>query len=92
MRILISPMVTEKSMAKVSSGTYVFEVAKKANKAQIAQAVENFYKVKVEKINIINVASKIKLVKGRFSAKRKPFKKAVITLEKDQKIPGFEGK
>lgn len=89
-QILVQPIITEKALGKIADGVYVFEVAKNANKPQIAQAITDFYKVKVERINVLIIKSEKRLVRGRFLAQKKAWKKAVITLKKGQKIPGFE--
>ena len=46
--IIIAPVVTEKSAVTANDGkTYVFKVAKAANKTQIKQAIESAFNVKV---------------------------------------------
>ena len=90
MQILIKPIITEKSLAKTSSGCYVFKVAKNANKAQIASAIFDLYQVKPVKVNIIRLKAEKKLVRSRFAVAVKSWKKAIVTLKKGQKIPGFE--
>lgn len=90
--ILISPMVTEKSMTKVAEGVYVFKVDRRARKPQIAQAIEDLYNVKVAKVNVICLKPENILVRGRFRGQKKGWKKAIISLKKGQKIPGFEEK
>lgn len=92
MRVLIKPVVTEKSMGKISEGKYVFVVSQRANKVQIARAIEDLYQVKVEQVNIVIAKGEEKLVRGRFKSKISPFKKAIVTLKKGEKIPGFEEK
>lgn len=67
---------------------YVFIVDKKANKIEIASAVEEIYSeknVKVVAVNTINVKPKAKRRRGR-PGKTKAFKKAVVTLEKGDTI------
>ena len=62
---------------------YVFIVNKKATKPQIAQAIEMIYaekKVKVKKVNTINMKPKKRRVRGRLGY-RSAFKKAIVTLE-----------
>lgn len=90
--ILIKPLITEKAIAKVANSCYTFKVGSRANKGQIAQAVADLYKVKVEKVNIINNKDEKKLIRGRFAGRLRGWKKAIITLKKGQKIPGFEAK
>lgn len=92
MIILLKPVLTEKSMAQVAAGKYIFEVLKSANSHEIAQAVKTMYKVEVTKVNIINVKGEKKLVRGRFVSQTSPTKKAILTLKKGQKIPDFEEK
>jgi len=79
-------------MSAISLNKYLFRVAQKANKAEIAKAIFNLYKVKPLKINITSIKGEQKLIRGRFHAKIKPWKKATVTLKKGDKIPGFEEK
>lgn len=68
---------------KCDSPKYVFIVDKKANKREIADAVEEIYaerKVKVVAVNTICAKPKKKRVKGRPGLKP-GFKKAIVTLE-----------
>ena len=60
--ILIRPLVTERSTALMEQGKYVFEVAKAANKIQIADAVAEIFKVKVLSVNTVHVTGKVKRV------------------------------
>ncbi len=90
MQILIAPVITEKSLGQVKAGVYVFEVARCANKASIARAVEDLYKVDVTAVRVTRVKGKKKMIRGRFEAQQKNWKKAVITIKKGQKIPGYE--
>ena len=95
MEVLIRPSITEKSIKDVSQGKYVFYINSKANKVQVAEAVEKLYqaqKIKVQKVNIINIAGEEKMIKGRFKIRTKKIKKAIVTLKKGQKIAGFEEK
>lgn len=92
MRILIRPIITEKSMLQVSEGKYTFKVAPNVNKHQIAQSIETIYKVEVIEVNIIKVKSVKKMVKGSIKATDRGFKKAIVKIKKGQKIEGFEVK
>ena len=84
--IIKAPIITEKS-ASISSteGKYVFKVDSRANKVQIKQAVENIFKVKVDKVNTINAKPKKKKV-GRYTGMTNKYKKAIVTLIKGNKI------
>lgn len=88
--ILLRPLVTEKSTALLEEGKYVFEVAKVANKVQIAQAVAEIFNVKVVAVNTINVTGKVKRV-GRNVGRRRSYKKAIVTLAPGETIQFFEG-
>lgn len=56
--ILIRPLITERTTQLMAEGKYVFVVAKAANKIEIAKAVAEIFKVKVEKVNTVNVLGK----------------------------------
>ena len=90
--IIKRPIITEKSMAATAEKKYTFEVAKDANKIEIAKAVEEIFGVKVAKVNTMNMYGKEKRV-GRYPAGRRPArKKAMVTLTADSKtIELFEG-
>lgn len=90
--ILQKPIITEKSMAKIAGGSYVFKVSLKANKAEVKSAINDLYKVKVIKVNMIRIHDEKKIARGRYPYIRRGYKKAIITLKKGQKIPGFEEK
>ena len=90
--IIKRPIVTEQSMEAATYKKYTFEVAKDANKIEIAKAVEEIFGVKVAKVNTLNMQGKEKRT-GRFPAGRRPsWKKAMVTLTEDSKtIEFFEG-
>ena len=53
--VLIRPVVTEKSTDMISQNKYTFIVDMRANKTQIKQAVEEIFKVKVNKVNTVRI-------------------------------------
>ena len=64
--IIIRPIITEKSMRQNSEDNKItFEVAKDANKTAVAQALQEIYNIKPEKVNIVNVRPKTKRM-GRY--------------------------
>ena len=84
--IIKAPIITEKSqLISANDRKYVFKVDVNANKVEIKQAVEKIFKVKVEKINVINVKQKSKRV-GKYSGMTNKYKKAIITLALNNKI------
>ena len=89
--IIIRPIITEKSMIGAVDKKYTFEVAKTATKIDIANAVEEAFKVKVAKVNTVSVRGRLKR-QGRTQGYTKSWKKAVVTLTEDSKsIEFFEG-
>jgi large subunit ribosomal protein L23 len=66
-----------------------FIVHPDANRVQIKQAVEALLKVKVEKVNVMNVRGKTKRL-GRFSGRRSDWKKAFVTLKEGEKLEMYE--
>ncbi len=92
--VLISPLITEKmTNLTADKGKYGFLVNPNANKIEIAKAIEKKFSVHVVSVRTINHPGKIKTQfrkSGRFSGKTPKFKKAIITLQKDETIEIFE--
>ena len=89
--IVIRPVITEKSMAGMGMKKYTFEVAPKADKIEIARAVEELFGVKVKKVNTLHVRGQMRR-QGRYMGYTKAWKKAIVTLTDDSKtIEFFEG-
>jgi large subunit ribosomal protein L23 len=87
--IIIRPLVTEQGMHFANvKGAYSFEVNKKANKAQIKNAVEKIYGVKVQKVRTANRKGKYRR-KGRTFGLTSSWKKAVVILDPDHHIDLF---
>jgi large subunit ribosomal protein L23 len=88
--VLVQPLLTEKITAlRERTNTVGFVVHPDANRVQIKRAVEALLKVKVEKVNVMNVRGKMKRL-GRFSGKQSDWKKAFVTLKKDEKLELYE--
>jgi large subunit ribosomal protein L23 len=89
--MIVRPIVTEKSsLMKEEGNQYVFEVARNANKIEIADAVEKLFKVKVLSVRVMNMEGKKRRL-GRFSGKRPDWRKAIVKLSPKDKISFFEG-
>ena len=82
---IISPNVTEKATSLSEYNKIVFKVHKGANKNSIKKSIEKIFKVKVVKINTINLKGKTKMVKNK-KAYKPSYKKAIVTLKKGQSI------
>ena len=90
--IIKRPIITEQSMSETELKKYTFEVAKDANKIEIAKAVEEIFGVKVDKVNTINMDGKKKRLGAQPAGRRPSWKKAVVKLTADSKtIEFFEG-
>ena len=90
--VIIRPVITEHSYDAMENNVYTFEVAKDANKIEIAKAVEQIFGVKVAKVNTLNMQGKLKRMGARPAGRRPSWKKAMVTLTADSKaIEFFEG-
>ena len=78
--IIIKPIITEKSNYGIQTGKYTFQVAKKATKIQIANAVQTLFGVRVLNVNTMTVKGKEKRV-GANTGKRPDWKKAIVTVD-----------
>jgi len=88
--VLIRPLLTEKITALRESGNKVgFKVRRDANRVEVKRAVEAALKVKVAKVNLLNVMGKTKRM-GRFAGPRPSWKKAIVTLKKGEKLELYE--
>ena len=90
--VIIKPIISEASMDLMGQRKYVFKVAKTADKAEIAKAVEAMFPgTKVEVVNTINMKRKPKRYGVHFGYTT-AWKKAIVTLTADSKtIEFFEG-
>ena len=89
-QVLIRPTITEKSTLLQESGKYTFQVALKANKVEVKEAVEKNFGVTVMDVNITKLHGKVKRFGPRMS--RQPdVKKAVVTLQPGDRINLVEG-
>lgn len=91
--VLRRPLVTEKTNDLLRKNQYAFEVAKDANRTLVKDAVEQLFKVSVERVNIIVTPGKTKRnMKSRRTTIKKPvMKKAIVTLAEGESIEFFEG-
>jgi large subunit ribosomal protein L23 len=82
---LIAPVITEKATLLSEENKVVFRVPLSANKKDIAEAVEELFKVKVKAVNTLRQKGKTKRFRG-IAGKRDDVKKAVVTLEEGHSI------
>ena len=86
MKVLISPVVSEKSTRLADQNRqFVFKVVKDASKPEVRKAVELMFDVKVDAVQIANVKGKTKRFGGALG-KRSDWKKAFVTLAEGHDI------
>jgi large subunit ribosomal protein L23 len=90
-KIIIRPVITEKTtQLKATSGVICFEVARRANKIEIKNAIELLFKTKVADVRTQMKTGKVRRV-GRNMGKTKDWKKAYVRLQEGEKpIEYFE--
>lgn len=89
-KVLLNPIVSEKSAVGESINVYTFKVAIKATKVDVKNAVSQVYGVTAKKVRVVNMEGK-KMRSGRKLGRRQSWKKAMITLPKGQSINIHEG-
>ena len=85
LNLIKKPVITEKSTANAQFNKYIFEVRNDANKINIKKTIEEIYKVKVQKLNSLNVKSKPKVFKGQ-RGMRSELKRIIVTLKEGNTI------
>jgi large subunit ribosomal protein L23 len=86
MQVLVAPHVSEKAARASEQGNQmVFRVARDATKPEIKAAVELMFEVKVDAVQVVNVAGKAKRFGGR-RGQRSDWKKAYVKLAQGQTI------
>ena len=90
-KIIIRPIISEKSYRQIDDHRYTFEVHPDAHKTMIAQAVEQLFGVNVVDVSTSHVPSKPKR-RGGTKGRSRSWKKAVVTLTPTDKIEFFEGR
>ncbi|MDT8069638.1 MAG: 50S ribosomal protein L23 [Terriglobia bacterium] len=88
-QIIRRPVITEKGLGvKETEQTLVFEVAAKASKTEIKEAVQSIFKVKVDHVRTANFLGKERR-RGKFTGFRPDWKKAYVRLKQGEKMPEY---
>jgi large subunit ribosomal protein L23 len=94
MNIIKRPILTEKTQDLQKKGKYVFEVALKSNKVEIAKEIKRMYGVDATSVNTIRQfgkkksrSTKTKVTSGITST----FKKAIVTVASGEVIDFYQG-
>jgi large subunit ribosomal protein L23 len=88
-KIILGPVISEKSYQLIEHNTYTFKVDPRAQKPAIARAIEEIFEVDVIGVNVIKSRSKPKR-RGMTQGRTNSGKKAVVRLASGQKIEFFE--
>jgi large subunit ribosomal protein L23 len=88
--VIIRPVISEKSYALIAEGKYTFRVHERANKTQIAQAIEDAFGVTVASVRTAAGRPKPKR-RGLHYGVTRGWKKAVVQLGPGERIELFEG-
>ncbi|RJQ48439.1 MAG: 50S ribosomal protein L23 [Nitrospiraceae bacterium] len=89
--VLVGPLLTEKgTIMKEKDNKILFKVARDANKIEIKKAVEEVFKVKVDRVTTMNCKGKKKRM-GKYEGKRSDWKKAIVALKEGEKLDFIEG-
>jgi large subunit ribosomal protein L23 len=88
--ILIEPVLSEKANLLREQGKYVFRVDPRADKIQIKEAVRRLFNVHPVSCTTMVVGGKPKRQRNK-AGYTASWKKAVVRISKDEKIPLFEG-
>jgi len=88
-QVVIKPLITEKGTTQNQAlNQYAFQVHPRANKAQVREAVETIYEVRVLKVRTLKRRGKVRryrYTRGRTAG----MKKAVVTLHPEDHIDLF---
>jgi len=88
-QIIRRPVITEKGLGvKENEGTLVFEVASKATKTEVKEAVQKIFKVKVDSVRTAIFQGKERR-RGKFAGYRHDWKKAYVSLKSGEKMPEY---
>lgn len=85
LKVLLAPVVSEKTSRLSADNQYAFKVRKDSNKREIKTAVETLFGVNVDNVTTSIVKGKKKMFKGK-AGKRSDWKKAVVKVSEGQMI------
>ncbi len=94
--VIVSPVITEKTTEQMATSLYTFVVNERANKHEIARAVEALWDVRVEDVRTMRYPGKAKrALLGRMArnwnlGRRASYKKAVVQLVQGDEIEFYE--
>ena len=86
--ILLAPVVSEKTYARIDENKYTFIVSPDANKTEIKIAVEKVFNVQVVQVNTVIRKGKRRRTRNGWG-RRANTKRAIVTLADGQSIDLF---
>jgi large subunit ribosomal protein L23 len=85
--IIKSVRLTEKGTTQADKfNQYTIVTDRRANKIQIRKAIEELFKVKVTRVNTLNVRGKARRQMTKQAGRDANWKKAIVTLKQGDKI------
>ena len=90
MTVIRGPHLSEKAHLAAEKNQVVLKVRPDANKAEIRQAVELLFEVKVDDVTVVNVKGKAKRF-GQTRGRRADWKKAYVRLAEGSSLEAFLG-
>ncbi|MBU0766558.1 50S ribosomal protein L23 [Patescibacteria group bacterium] len=84
-RVILGSIVTEKSERLKVNRTYTLKVAPDSTKIDIKAALKRYYDVNADSVRVMRVVAKNRAIRGGTMQKRHPYKKVMVTLDKQSK-------
>lgn len=89
--LIVRPVISEKSMRDADAGKFTFVFAKQARKEGIRKTIEQLFSVHVVSLSTSIVkGGRKKTGKQRIEGKTPAWKRAIVTLQKGEKITMFD--
>jgi large subunit ribosomal protein L23 len=90
--IILSPILTEETWSRIEENKYAFRVAYGANKIEIKKAIEELFKVKVEKVWTANMKGKPRRERlNQMHGRTSRWRKAIVRLAPGDRIDLVKG-
>ncbi len=90
-KIIIAPVISEKSINSTAKNRYTFLVANSASKGEIKLAVQKHFGVDVLDIKVINIrGKKVRFGRKKIEGQKNDKRKAIVTIKAEQKIDVFD--
>ncbi len=83
--VILYPRITEKAAKAAENNVYTFNILPQATKKDVAQAVEKIYKVKPDRVRVVNIPSKT-VMRRRHRGRKSRGKKAYVYLKPGDSI------